>query len=69
MRGQRHLRQKHQHANALTLNLDLIGSWIRGEDHVLPGPARHILVATLGVPIYKDGKLVLLEKEEEEKSQ
>eukprot|EP00439_Symbiodinium_sp_Y106_P049682 s1847_g6.t1 len=69
MRGQRHLRQKHQHANALTLNLDLIGPWIKGEDHLLPGHAKHILVATLGVPIYEDGQVVPLQKEEKKESE
>ncbi|OLQ06669.1 hypothetical protein AK812_SmicGene10027 [Symbiodinium microadriaticum] len=69
MRGQRHLRQKHQHANALTLNLDLIGPWIPGDDHSLPGPAKHILVATLGVPVYQDGKPVLLSQEKERKDE
>ncbi|CAE7396116.1 RE1 [Symbiodinium sp. KB8] len=65
MRGPRHFRQKHRHANALTLNLDLIGPWTAGDDHALAGPARHILVATLGVPILKDGKPLPLEKETE----
>ena len=69
MRGQRHLRQKHQHANALTLNLDLIGPWIKGEDHLLPGHAKHILVATLGVPIYEDGQAVPLQKEEKKEEE
>ncbi|CAE7276445.1 RE1, partial [Symbiodinium microadriaticum] len=63
--GPRHFRQKHRHANALTLNLDLIGPWTAGDDHALAGPARHILVATLGVPILKDGKPLPLEKETE----
>ena len=32
--------------------------WIPGKDHLLLQPARHILVATLAVPMYKDGKPV-----------
>ncbi|CAE7201986.1 putative transposon protein [Symbiodinium microadriaticum] len=63
--GPRHFRQRHRHANALTLNLDLIGPWTAGDDHALAGPARHILVATLGVPILKDGRPLPLEKEKE----
>ncbi|CAE7492362.1 TY5A, partial [Symbiodinium necroappetens] len=64
-KGPRHFRQRHRHANALTLNLDLIGPWTAGDDHALAGPARHILVATLGVPILKDGRPLPLEKEKE----
>ena len=70
MRGPRHIRQKYQHSNALCLNLDLIGPWIPGRDHALSAPARHILVATLGVPVFRDGKPLPLQpedKKEEEK--
>ena len=60
MRGHQHFRQKHQHQNALCLNVDLIGPWKAGADHVLHEPARHVLVATLGVPIFKHGKPIPL---------
>ena len=32
---------------SITLSLGLIGPWVKGEDHSLPGYAKHILVATL----------------------
>ena len=63
MRGHMHMRQLHQSVNALTLSLDLIGPWVPGKDHLLRQPARHILVATLAVPMYKDGKPIPLEKD------
>ena len=69
MRGHKHLRQRHGHSNALCLSMDLIGPWKEGVDHALSGSARHILVATLGVPVYKDGSIVLWEQKEEDKSQ
>ena len=73
MRGPRHIRQKYQNSNALCLSLDLIGPWIKGRDHVLSGPARFILVATLGVPLLRDGQPLLLSeeagKEKEERSE
>ena len=65
MRGPRHFRQRHRHANALTLNLDLIGPWAAGDDHAVAGPVRHILVATLGVPILEGGKPLPLEQRDE----
>ncbi|CAE6971420.1 unnamed protein product [Symbiodinium natans] len=55
----------HRHANALTLNLDLIGPWAAGDDHAVAGPVRHILVATLGVPILEGGKPLPLEQRDE----
>ncbi|CAE7273806.1 GIP [Symbiodinium sp. CCMP2592] len=64
MRGPRHIRQKYQHSNALCLNLDLIGPWIPGRDHALSAPARHILVATLGVPVFRDGNPLPLQPED-----
>ena len=60
MRGHKHIRQKHPHANALTLNCDLIGPWKPGEDHLHTKPVKRLLVATLGVPVYKDGRPQLL---------
>ena len=69
MRGPKHIRQKYQHSNALCLNLDLIGPWIKGKDHILSAPARHILVATLGVPVFRDGKPLPLAPEKEQKEE
>ncbi|OLQ05239.1 Copia protein [Symbiodinium microadriaticum] len=69
MRGPKHIRQKYQHSNALCLNLDLIGPWIKGKDHILSAPARHILVATLGVPVFRDGKPLPLVPEKEQKEE
>ena len=54
MRSHHHLRQKYQHRNAFTLNVDLIGPLIGGEDQL--GEARHLLVGVLGVPIFRDGR-------------
>ena len=54
VRGHQHFRQKHPYGNALTLNLDLIGPLCRGEDQL--GPAKHLLVGVLGVPLYADGR-------------
>ena len=69
MRGPKHIRQKYQHSNALCLNLDLIGPWIKGKDHILSAPARHILVATLGVPVFRDGKPLPFAPEKEQKEE
>ena len=75
MRGPKHIRQKYQHSNALCLSLDLIGPWIKGRDHSLTSPARFILVATLGVPLLRDGSPLPLsadarsEKEERQREE
>ena len=67
MRGPRHLRQRHAHANALCLTLDLIGPWVDGKDHALTNPAKFILVGTLGVPVYKGGRPQVLQAEDDGK--
>ena len=54
VRSHQHLRQKYQHRNAFTLNVDLIGPLTPGEDQL--GEARHLLVGVLGVPLFRHGK-------------
>ena len=54
VRSHNHLRQKYQHRNAFTLNVDLIGPLTAGEDQL--GEARHLLVGVLGVPLFRDGR-------------
>ena len=61
LRGHRHVRQKYLYSNALTLTLDLAGPFKKGEDHCHTKPVRYLLVASLGVPVYKDGRPQLLE--------
>ena len=56
LKGHRHARQKHLFANALTLTLDLAGPFKPGEDHEHTKPCKYLLVASLGVPLYKDGR-------------
>ena len=54
IRSHNHLRQRYQHRNAFSLNIDLIGPLTAGEDQL--GKARHLLVGVLGVPLFKHGK-------------
>ena len=54
VRSHLHLRQKYQHRNAFTLNVDLIGPLKPGEDQL--GKARHLLVGVLGVPLFRKGR-------------
>ena len=60
MRTHQHLRNRHPQSNALVLSLDLIGPWKAGHDHMHEKPVRHVLVATLTVPVYTDGRPKLL---------
>ena len=54
VRSHNHLRQRYQHRNAFSLNIDLIGPLTEGEDQL--GTAKHLLVGVLGVPLFKNGK-------------
>ena len=54
VRSHLHLRQKYQHRNAFSLNVDLIGPLMPGEDQL--GTARHLLIGVLGVPLFRDGR-------------
>ena len=54
VRSHLHMRQKYQHRNAFTLNVDLIGPLKTGEDQL--GNARHLLVGVFGVPLFRDGR-------------
>ena len=60
MRTHQHLRNRHPQSNALVLSLDLIGPWKPGHDHMHEQTVRHVLVATLTVPVYTDGRSKLL---------
>ena len=54
VRSHNHLRQKYQHRNAFTLNIDLIGPLTAGEDQL--GEARHLLIGVLEIPLFRDGR-------------
>ena len=54
VRSHLHMRQKYQHRNAFTLNVDLIGPLTSGEDQL--GQARHLLIGVFGVPLFRDGR-------------
>eukprot|EP00439_Symbiodinium_sp_Y106_P027584 s4975_g3.t1 len=64
LRSHMHLRAQHPQSNALVLSLDLIGPWKAGEDHMHETPVRHILVGTLTVPVYEDGRAQILQDPE-----
>ena len=60
VRGHGHFRRKHQHTNALTLNVDMIGPLCPSQHE--GGTAKHLLVGVFGVPLYEDGRPQYLEK-------